>query len=342
MQAFHSDRHLLPLPPGHRFPRSKYRLLRERVASLADLEAHEAQPVGDADLVRVHDPAYVAAVTAGTLGAAEQRAIGFPWSEEMVERSRRSVGATLAAARAALGRRRRRQPRRRNAPRVGVARQRLLRLQRRGGRIARPAGRGSAAQDRRRRPRRPPGRRHGGDLRRRPERVHDLAPRREELPVPEGRERPRRRLARRLRRRRVPATRSTGPSPCSARNTASDRSASPSTSPAPIRTRATASAGSSSAPPACSSATAASSRCCGALDIPVALAMAGGYGHDLDVTVAIQAATIEAAIAAWRAWRERGTASRREHLLRNPRLPTTIAAHDRFHRLQPPRADRRQ
>jgi len=102
MQAFHSDRHLLPLPPGHRFPRSKYRLLRERVAGLPDLDAHEAQPVGDVDLIRVHDPAYVAAVTSGTLGAAEQRAIGFPWSEEMVERSRRSVGATVAAARAAL------------------------------------------------------------------------------------------------------------------------------------------------------------------------------------------------------------------------------------------------
>jgi len=102
MQAFHSDRHLLPLPPGHRFPRSKYRRLRERVSTLADLDAHEAQPVGDADLARVHDPAYVAAVTSGTLGAAEQRAIGFPWSEEMVERSRRSVGATVAAARAAL------------------------------------------------------------------------------------------------------------------------------------------------------------------------------------------------------------------------------------------------
>jgi len=102
MQAFHSDRHLLPLPPGHRFPRSKYRRLRERVSTLADLDAHEAQPVGDADLARVHDPAYVAAVTSGTLGAAEQRAIGFPWSEEMVERSRRSIGATLASARAAL------------------------------------------------------------------------------------------------------------------------------------------------------------------------------------------------------------------------------------------------
>src|SRR4051794_19737193 len=102
MQAFHSDRHLLPLPPGHRFPRSKYRLLRERVEGWADLEAHEARPVGDAGLVRVHAPPYVAAVSSGTLGAAEQRAIGFPWSEGMVERSRRSVGATVAAARAAL------------------------------------------------------------------------------------------------------------------------------------------------------------------------------------------------------------------------------------------------
>jgi acetoin utilization deacetylase AcuC-like enzyme len=102
MQAFHSDRHLLPLPPGHRFPRTKYRLLRERVATLADLETHEAAPASDDDLRRVHDRAYVAAVTSGTLGAAEQRAIGFPWSQEMVERSRRSVGATVAAARAAL------------------------------------------------------------------------------------------------------------------------------------------------------------------------------------------------------------------------------------------------
>src|SRR6185295_2346172 len=45
----------------------------------------------------------------------------------------------------------------------------------------------------------------------------------------------------------------------------------------------------------------------GELGIPVALAMAGGYGHDLDVTVAIQAATIEAAIDAWRSWRDRST-----------------------------------
>jgi acetoin utilization deacetylase AcuC-like enzyme len=102
MQAFHSDRHLLPLPPGHTFPRSKYRLLRERVTAFADLAANEAAAATDAELTLVHDAAYVNAVSGGTLSAAEQRAIGFPWSPEMVERSRRSVGATLAAARAAL------------------------------------------------------------------------------------------------------------------------------------------------------------------------------------------------------------------------------------------------
>jgi len=102
VRAFHSDRFLLPLPPGHRFPRTKYRLLRERVAGLADLDVREADAASEADLALVHAPNYVAAVLDGSLSAVEQRAIGFPWSQEMVDRSRRSVGATLAAARAAL------------------------------------------------------------------------------------------------------------------------------------------------------------------------------------------------------------------------------------------------
>ncbi len=31
MQAFYSDQFVLPLPPGHRFPMPKYRLLRDRI-----------------------------------------------------------------------------------------------------------------------------------------------------------------------------------------------------------------------------------------------------------------------------------------------------------------------
>jgi acetoin utilization deacetylase AcuC-like enzyme len=101
VKAFHSDRHALALPPGHTFPQSKYRRLRQLVAAWDDLDAAGAEPASDAQLGLAHTPDYVRAVAGNGLGAAEQRAIGFPWSETMVERSRCSVGATIAAARAA-------------------------------------------------------------------------------------------------------------------------------------------------------------------------------------------------------------------------------------------------
>ena len=89
-------------PAGHRFPMQKYRLLRERVESeLRDVVLHEAPAASDAELTRVHCAGYVERVATGALDAREQREIGFPWSREMVERSRRSVGATIAACRAA-------------------------------------------------------------------------------------------------------------------------------------------------------------------------------------------------------------------------------------------------
>lgn len=103
MKAFYSDRFVLPLPAGHRFPMQKYRLLRERVeAELRGVALHEAPVASDSELVRVHCADYVERVATGALDAREQREIGFPWSQEMVERSRRSVGATIAACRAAL------------------------------------------------------------------------------------------------------------------------------------------------------------------------------------------------------------------------------------------------
>ena len=104
MKAFYSDHYVLPLPEGHRFPMKKYRLLRERVASdLPGVRLLEAPASGDGELALAHTPAYVGAVTQGLLSPAQQREIGFPWSPRMVERSRRSVGATIAAARTALG-----------------------------------------------------------------------------------------------------------------------------------------------------------------------------------------------------------------------------------------------
>jgi acetoin utilization deacetylase AcuC-like enzyme len=102
MKAFYSDTFVLPLPEHHRFPMAKYRLLRERIVDegiLAAADLHVPEPASWDDLRLVHDAAYVEAVATGTLPADAQRRIGFPWSHMMVERSRRSVGATLAAAR---------------------------------------------------------------------------------------------------------------------------------------------------------------------------------------------------------------------------------------------------
>ncbi len=82
----------------------KYRLLRRAVEA-------ELVPPGilcipeaatDEALLLAHTPEYLARLVEGRLSEREVRRIGLPWSAELVERSRRSVGATLAASRSAL------------------------------------------------------------------------------------------------------------------------------------------------------------------------------------------------------------------------------------------------
>ena len=102
MRAFYTDQFVLDLPDGHRFPMAKYRRLREEVERLGVCRLAVPEPATDADLCRVHTEGYVRRVADGGLSASEVRRLGFPWSPRLVERSRRSVGATIAAARAAL------------------------------------------------------------------------------------------------------------------------------------------------------------------------------------------------------------------------------------------------
>jgi acetoin utilization deacetylase AcuC-like enzyme len=105
MKLYTSDRFTLPLPEGHTFPAVKYRRLRERVEAegvVGPDDLIEAPPASEAELLRVHDAEYVRKVLEGDLSAQEVRVIGLPWSPQLVERSRRSVGGTIAASRAAL------------------------------------------------------------------------------------------------------------------------------------------------------------------------------------------------------------------------------------------------
>jgi acetoin utilization deacetylase AcuC-like enzyme len=102
--AFYADQYVLPLPSGHRFPMGKYARLRERLPQVVPrLQLVSAPAATDGELALVHAPEYVRAVVTGNLPEKAQREIGFPWSPQMVERSRRSTGATVAAARLALG-----------------------------------------------------------------------------------------------------------------------------------------------------------------------------------------------------------------------------------------------
>lgn len=103
--TYYSDHFPIPLPPDHRFPIDKYRLLRELIISeqvIPEDDLRVPDPATRDQICLAHDPAYVDKVIAGTLSEKEIRRIGFPWSPELVVRSLRSVGGTIAACRSAL------------------------------------------------------------------------------------------------------------------------------------------------------------------------------------------------------------------------------------------------
>ena len=104
MQVFYCDQFVLPLPEKHRFPMQKYALLRQRVisANQGQFKLQIPDAAQDQEILLAHDADYLHRVVSGGLSKKEIGVLGFPWSPELVERSRRSCGATMAACRAAL------------------------------------------------------------------------------------------------------------------------------------------------------------------------------------------------------------------------------------------------
>ena len=102
MQAFAHDVYTYPLPDGHRFPLAKYRLVAEGAEELPGLFVFSARPAGRSELRLAHEEAYIERMEAGELARRELLALGLPWSPELVERARRSVGATIEATESAL------------------------------------------------------------------------------------------------------------------------------------------------------------------------------------------------------------------------------------------------
>ncbi len=103
LPLFHHADYAPPLPPGHRFPMSKYALLLPELAAAGQqvaLHAPDLMPVEW--LHAVHDPAYVDAVIAATVPPAVERRIGFPVTPAVARRTRLVAGGTHGAALHAL------------------------------------------------------------------------------------------------------------------------------------------------------------------------------------------------------------------------------------------------
>jgi len=104
VHLFYCDHYDLGLPPEHRFPARKYRLLRESLASDSRFTLYPAPLATREQIASAHDPVYVDEFLNGTLDKNAIRRIGFPWSPQLVQRTLASVGATLAATESALER----------------------------------------------------------------------------------------------------------------------------------------------------------------------------------------------------------------------------------------------
>lgn len=105
MNIYYSDLFVLPLPAEHRFPMEKYEKLRDRVVRspvCRDARLLLPPPAGDLELGLVHEREYLGRVVEGRLTRTELRTLGFPWSPELVARSRQSVGGTISAGNSAL------------------------------------------------------------------------------------------------------------------------------------------------------------------------------------------------------------------------------------------------
>ncbi len=110
---YYNDIYEVPLPPQHRFPMEKYRMVRkilqrewneEVYDEAADRVQFIPSPLATREeLILTHCPNYVDRYCTGeNFTPAEIRKTGFPWSKEQVARSLSSTGGTIAAMRNVL------------------------------------------------------------------------------------------------------------------------------------------------------------------------------------------------------------------------------------------------
>lgn len=105
LRLSYSERHPIPLPPGHKFPIEKYKLVREQLEYLGAIRREQLfapEFIEDDVICLTHDPAWWARAKGHGLDDKEYRRIGFPKCEELVSRSISSASGTLRSALHAL------------------------------------------------------------------------------------------------------------------------------------------------------------------------------------------------------------------------------------------------
>jgi len=97
-RIFSTDQYQITLPEGHKFPVSKYGILRDLIEKEGLFQLEQAAPAEAEIVALAHEPAYVAGFMQGSLPASAIRRIGLPWSQLLVQRAFASVGGTISAS----------------------------------------------------------------------------------------------------------------------------------------------------------------------------------------------------------------------------------------------------
>ena len=102
--VFHPIYSQLDLPERHRFPIEKYVGIRDALIArgIETSRFITPEPISDSELIRYYSSEYVDALTTGTLDPKAMRRIGFPWSQQLIERTRTAVAGTRLTAQLAL------------------------------------------------------------------------------------------------------------------------------------------------------------------------------------------------------------------------------------------------
>lgn len=105
VKVFYSDKYTFPLPGEHRFPIDKYRLVRESLTEnniLSEDELFEPRLASKEQILLAHTKEYYESFENGSIYPPAMRKIGFPWSYEFFLRSLASVGGSIESAEEAL------------------------------------------------------------------------------------------------------------------------------------------------------------------------------------------------------------------------------------------------